>query len=112
MRGWFTLMETVKANGIDNPVLWLKQYSRVWAQHVIDETHTRLGDYLNVDRKQLQYDPNAVASFELKITIIRTMILILSDTPILKHSDSSFDADDWASVGVPRALLLLRFLPS
>ena len=22
------------------------------------------------------------------------MILILSDTPILKHSDSSFDADD------------------
>lgn len=40
------------------------------------------------------------------------MILILSDTPILKHSDSSFDADDWASVGVPRALLLLRFLPS
>lgn len=31
---------------------------------------------------------------------------------LLKHSDSDFDADDWASVGVPRALLLLRFLPS
>lgn len=39
------------------------------------------------------------------------MILILSDTPILKYSDSNFDADDWASVGVQRASLLLRFLP-
>lgn len=39
------------------------------------------------------------------------MILILSDTSILKYSDSNFDADDWASVGVPRASLLLRFLP-
>lgn len=25
MCGWFTLMETAKVNGIDNPVLWLKQ---------------------------------------------------------------------------------------
>ncbi len=31
--------------------------------------------------------------------------------PILKYSDSNFDADDWASVGVPRASLLLSFLP-
>ena len=34
MCGWFTLMETAKANGIDNPVLWFKQYSRALAQHV------------------------------------------------------------------------------
>ena len=52
------------------------------------------------------------SSANYKLPFIRTMILILSDTPILKHSDSSFDADDWASVGVPRTLLLLRFLPS
>ena len=65
MCGWFTLMETAKANGIDNPVLWLKQYSRGWAQHVIDETHTRLGDHLNPDRKLLQYDPDALASFDV-----------------------------------------------
>lgn len=32
-------------------------------------------------------------------------------TLMLEHSDSDFNADDWASVGVPRALLLLRFLP-
>lgn len=32
-------------------------------------------------------------------------------TLILEHSDSDFDADDWASVGVPRASLLLMFLP-
>lgn len=62
---WFTLMETAKANGIDNPVLWHKQYSRAWAQHVIDETHTRLGDHLNPDRKLLQYDPDALASFDV-----------------------------------------------
>lgn len=65
MCGWFTLMETAKANGIDNPVLWLKQYSRTWAQHMIDETHTRLGDLLNPDRKLLQYDPDAMASFDV-----------------------------------------------
>ena len=35
------------------------------------------------------------------------MILKHLDTQNLKHSDSAFDADDWASVGVPRALLLL-----
>lgn len=32
-------------------------------------------------------------------------------TLILEHSDSNFDADDWASVGVPSASLLLRLLP-
>lgn len=65
MCGWFTLMETAKANSIDNPVLWLKQHSRAWAQHVIDETRTRLGDHLNPDRKLLQYDPDALASFDV-----------------------------------------------
>lgn len=62
---WFTLMETAKANGIDTPVLWLKQYSRAWARLVTDETHTRLGDHLNPDRKLLQYDPDALASFDV-----------------------------------------------
>ena len=65
MCGWFTLVETAKANGIDNPVLWLKQYSRAWAQHVIDETHTKLGDQLNPERKLVQYDPDAMASFDV-----------------------------------------------
>ena len=36
-----------------------------WLQHVIDETHTRLGDHLNPDRKLLQYDPDALASFDV-----------------------------------------------
>ena len=67
MCGWFTLMEIAKANGIDNPVLWLKQYSREWAQHVIDEAHTRLGDHLNPDRKLLQNDPDAMASFDVTL---------------------------------------------
>lgn len=39
------------------------------------------------------------------------MTLTHMATLILEPSDSDFDADDWASVGVPRALLLLRFLP-
>ena len=65
MCGWFTLMETAKANGIDNPVLWFKQYSRALAQHVIDETHTRIGDHLNPDRKLLPYDPDAMACFDV-----------------------------------------------
>ncbi len=58
-------METAKTNGIDNPFLYLKQYSRTWAQHMIDETHTRLGDHLTPDRKLLQYDPDAMASFDV-----------------------------------------------
>ena len=32
---------------------------------MIDETHTRLGDHLNPDRKLLQYDPDALASFDV-----------------------------------------------
>lgn len=39
------------------------------------------------------------------------MTLTHADTPILEHSDSDFDADDWTRVGVPRASLLLMFLP-
>lgn len=38
------------------------------------------------------------------------MILIHSDTSILEHSDSGFDADDRESVVVPSASLLLMFL--
>lgn len=30
---------------------------------MIDETHTKLGDQLNPERKLLQYDPDAMASF-------------------------------------------------
>lgn len=39
------------------------------------------------------------------------MTLIYSDTSILKHSDSDFDADDRESVVVLSASLLLVFLP-
>lgn len=65
MCGWFTLVQTAKANGIRDPIAWLKEYGEAYLQYCYDESLTYEADRGRPLRKLMHFVPAATRGFDV-----------------------------------------------
>ena len=65
MCGYLTLVETARLNGITKPMHWLLALGRAFYQHCLDWTLTLNADAGLNTTKPMNWDPRAVASFDV-----------------------------------------------